>query len=129
MGSQIRLNKSPSGVQPQSLWEKALAGLDGELLANLNFSKSSKHDVLKRTLETAEQKKQLCLIKRWKFERNGKEIVLRDVLQKIIHWLDRFRALGDAAVQYDPGHASLPWAGVRFLLQVSHYLQLLGRVV
>ena len=51
--------------------------------------------------------------------RNGKEIVLRDVLEKIIRWLNYFKAVGDAAVQYDPGHAALPWAGVRFLLQVS----------
>ena len=44
---------------------------------------------------------------------------MRDIFEKIIVWVDKFKALGDVAVQYDPAHASLPWAGVRFLLQVS----------
>ena len=46
-------------------------------------------------------------------------MVLRDILEKIIAWLDKFTAVGDVAAQYDPAHASLAWAGVRFLLQVS----------
>jgi hypothetical protein len=29
-----------------------------------------------------------------------------------------FKQVGDVAVQYDPAHAALPWAGIRFLLQV-----------
>lgn len=103
----------------RDLWQNALATLDGELKAKLDFNKSSKHDIIKRTLKTAEEKKQQCLKKRWKFERDGKQIVIRDVLEKIIKWLDTFKAVGDVAVQYDPSHASLPWAGVRFLLQVD----------
>ena len=103
----------------QNLWQKALASLDEELRVTLDFNRSSKLNILQKTLETAEQKKQLCLWKRWKFERHGKQIVLRDVLEKIIKWVDRFKAIGDIAAQADPAHASLPWACVRFLLQVS----------
>jgi hypothetical protein len=33
-------------------------------------------------------------------------------------WVSKFKAVGDMAVQYDPAHAALPWAGVRVLLQV-----------
>lgn len=33
-------------------------------------------------------------------------------------WIDHFKEVVDVAVQYDPVHAALPWAGVRFLLQV-----------
>lgn len=40
-------------------------------------------------------------------------------MEKIIIWLDKFKAVGDMAMQYDPAHASLAWAGVRFLLRVS----------
>jgi len=32
--------------------------------------------------------------------------------------LIKFKAVGDMAMQYDPAHASLTWAGVRFLLRV-----------
>jgi hypothetical protein len=45
--------------------------------------------------------------------------VLRELFEKIIKWANYFKAIGDAAVQYDPTHASLPWASVRILLQVS----------
>jgi hypothetical protein len=27
--------------------------------------------------------------------------------------------MGDDTMQYDPVHASLPWAGIRFLLEVT----------
>ena len=34
-------------------------------------------------------------------------------------WIRKFVEVGDIAIQYDPGHAALPWAAIRFLLQVS----------
>lgn len=37
---------------------------------------------------------------------------------KIVFWLSKFKDVGDIAVNFDPVHASLPWAGIRFLLQV-----------
>ena len=44
--------------------------------------------------------------------------MIRAMLAKVIDWIDKFREVGDLAIQYDPGHAALPWAAVRFLLQV-----------
>ena len=32
--------------------------------------------------------------------------------------MNKFKEVGDIAVQYDPGHAALPWAAIRFFLQV-----------
>jgi hypothetical protein len=43
-------------------------------------------------------------------------------LEKIIAWVIKFKEVGDLAVQYDPIHAALPWAGVRFFLQVNDSL-------
>ena len=57
--------------------------------------------------------------KQWKVKIRGEEVVLRDVGIKILHWVDRFKQIGDIIVQYDPAHAALPWAGFRFLLQVD----------
>ena len=34
-------------------------------------------------------------------------------------WIDRIKEAGDIVVQYDPVHSALPWAGVRFLLQIA----------
>ena len=55
----------------------------------------------------------------WKVKFGGEEVVLRDVGMQILRWVDTFKEIGDTIVQYDPVHAALPWAGVRFLLQVD----------
>ncbi|KAH7312623.1 hypothetical protein B0I35DRAFT_59726 [Stachybotrys elegans] len=47
----------------------------------------------------------------------GKEVKLNDVASNTITWLNKFIAVGDTAVQYDPAHAALPWALFRFILQ------------
>ena len=59
----------------------------------------------------------------WKFQFKGEEIVMRDIGMKILHWIDTFKQIGDIIVQYDRGHAALPWAGFRFLLKVGLRLQ------
>ncbi|KAF3194391.1 hypothetical protein TWF225_006937 [Orbilia oligospora] len=55
----------------------------------------------------------------WKIEIGERKIILRDISEKIIVWLKTFKEVGDIAVQYDPVHAALPWAGVRFMLQMA----------
>lgn len=47
------------------------------------------------------------------------EVPLRHYVDKLTKVLIQFREIGDTLVQYDPGHAALPWAGVRLLLNVS----------
>ena len=63
----------------------------------------------------------MCIEKRWKLELNGKEIILTEITDKIIGWIDRFKIVGDIACQFDPVHAALPWAAFRFLLQVRSF--------
>ncbi|EON65807.1 hypothetical protein W97_05046 [Coniosporium apollinis CBS 100218] len=46
-------------------------------------------------------------------------MILRDLANKVINWLDKFKAAGDIVVNYDPSHLALPWAGVRFILQAA----------
>ena len=71
-------------------------------------------------LEAVEKKKRLCLRKRWKYKKsNGEVIILRDLLEKVMVWVNKFKEVVDVAIQYDPVHAALPWAAVRFLLQVK----------
>lgn len=58
--------------------------------------------------------------KRWRYTRkNGETVIFVDLFAKIAKWIDLFKQVGDTVVQYDPVHAALPWAGVRFLLQVG----------
>ncbi|KAF4974626.1 hypothetical protein FZEAL_8485 [Fusarium zealandicum] len=62
------------------------------------------------------EKQQTAEARAWKFDFNGRQVILRDVAGKIITWLDRMKAVGDVAVNFDPVHAALPWAAVRFVL-------------
>lgn len=116
----LQTQQLSSTEQSENLWQKALDTLDEDTKNYLDYQNAVKRDVLATLLRTAQEKKSLCLRKRWKFKKsNGQEVVLRDVVEKIIIWLDKFKAVGDMAMQYDPAHASLAWAGVRFLLRVS----------
>ncbi|KAJ6180539.1 hypothetical protein N7519_011000 [Penicillium mononematosum] len=110
-------NNTSSGT---GLWLTALEALDSHLKESLgDILKVQKGDIVSAILKEAERKKKLCLQKRWKVQLRGKTIVLRDLFDKIIAWVNQFSAVVDVAVQFDPGSASLPWAGVRFLLHVA----------
>jgi hypothetical protein len=69
-------------------------------------------------LITTKDKRKVCEDKRWTFQFKEHTVRLRDTADKVIVWLDKFKAVGDIAVNVDPMHAGLPWAGIRFLLQV-----------
>lgn len=49
----------------------------------------------------------------------GEVVVVSDIFAKVGEWIKKFVEVGDTAVQYDPGHAALPWAAVRLILQTS----------
>ena len=68
--------------------------------------------------KAAAEKQELCEAKRWTWTVGGKVIGLRDEADKVMLWLDRFKTVGDIAVNADPVHAGLPWAGIRLVLEV-----------
>lgn len=92
--------------------------MDDEDKRYVDFNQEGKLAILKDVLNAAEEKKRTCLEKRWKYKKGDKEIIIRDQLEKVVEWVNKFKEIGDNAVQYDPAHAALPWAGVRFFLQV-----------
>ena len=101
------------------LWADAASRLSDDDKLHINFSRPDKLDILAELHADAEESKQRSVESRWKYTRkSGETVVIRDVFEKIVRWLDVFKQVGDMAVQYDPAHAALPWAGVRFLLQV-----------
>jgi len=103
-----------------NLWAQAAAALDpsDQLPIDLNdptISKSVDH-----VLESAKLLQEKRRSKMWKYKNEkGEEIILHDVFAKIVAWVEKFKEVGDTIMQYDPGHAALPWAGVRFVLQVA----------
>jgi hypothetical protein len=98
-------------------------------------------DVMASVLRVAQQRRDLCMRKRWSFRNaKGDTVILRDVMERLIVWVDRFKAVGDIAVGADQGLMSLPWAAVRFLLEcassdvkafgaVAESLEVIGRIV
>jgi hypothetical protein len=79
-----------------------------------------KRALLADILRVIEDKKRLCQDRGWKLrKRNGDVVSLRSMFERMVDWIVKFRDFGDVAMQYDPAHAALPWAAVRFFLQVS----------
>ena len=103
------------------LWGEAVRRLDEIDKQQIDFYQPDKRIVLDELLKIVDEKKRLCDAKQWKYKRkNGDIVVLRESLDKVVEWVKKFREVGDVVAQYDPAHASLPWAGFRVLLQVGH---------
>ena len=85
------------------------------------YTSSKTSDVtlaLEQALAAAMEKQRCCNEKRWKIIFNGRTVILKEEADKVISWLDRFKAVGDVAANANPVHAGLPWAGIRLLLEV-----------
>jgi hypothetical protein len=107
-----------------NLWARAAAQLPDDDKQNINFS-SDKLGILSELHAEAEISKQKCINSRWKHTRkSGETVIIRDVFDKIVRWIDIFKQVGDIAVQYDPAHAALPWAAIRFVLQIHSMMSL-----
>ncbi|EXA29912.1 Atypical/ALPHA protein kinase [Fusarium oxysporum f. sp. pisi HDV247] len=52
----------------------------------------------------------------WKVTIGDKEYSARGLVDKTVNILNKFVGVGDVAVSFDPVHAALPWAAVRFVL-------------
>ena len=59
--------------------------------------------------------------KKWRINGRHVSIDIQKVVYKVFHWVQEFVAVGDAIASYDPGHAALPWAAMRFFLQVRSF--------
>lgn len=122
--AQLPVNSHPIRSPPPSenRWTQALALLSENDRLQLHIDADSKDylAILNEVLDIAEEKKRLCREKAWKYQkRNGNVIIIRDLFEKIVGWVKRFREVVDVAVSYDPGHAALPWAALRFLLTIA----------
>jgi hypothetical protein len=110
---------------PRDLWTEALHKLSPEDQQAVNILQPKANaqrpmsESIEELLDLTRKVQDDCKAKAYKFRLRGKDIIVRDVAGKIIFWLNKFKEVGDIAVNFDPIHASLPWACVRFLLQVS----------
>ncbi|KAF3055258.1 Ankyrin repeat domain-containing protein 50 [Daldinia childiae] len=114
------MDSSEEDVSP-SLWDQAFNILSDKEKLLLKFDRFKTPHQPSDIIQVVEGKKKDCEKKQWVLYTNeaGQEVKVRDVLGKVCDWLVKFREIGDAAVQFDPGHAALPWMAVRALLQMS----------
>ena len=99
------------------LWKKAFDGLSDNDKESLPFTDDDKRNYLENVLDQTARSRDACRERGLKFKFGEKTFVVRDLADKIMSWVGKFKEIGDIAVQYDPDHAALPWAGIRILLQ------------
>ena len=103
-----------------NLWSKAVESLSDDDRRQFGFSQDDKRAALESLLQTIDSEKESMIKSQLVIRRShGKPIVLRDVFAKVVSCIDKFKGVGDTVTQYDPGHAALPWAAVRFVLQAA----------
>jgi hypothetical protein len=119
----------PGGVATASsrqmndkMWAEAhshLSEKEQEVIARLLAADKSVSDwTPENLLWDIQAKREICDKKRWTFKCGDHTIQLRDTADKVLDWLDKFKAAGDIVSNVDPLHAGVPWAGIRFLIQV-----------
>ena len=101
------------------LWARALERLCIKDKNTLETNETRSTLDIEELLLAVQAKREMCLENQWRFAFHGRAVNLRYQADKIISWLAKFKEVGDIAIQQDPSHAALPWAGIRFLLQVG----------
>jgi len=107
----------------RDLWSEALKVLSKKdktlVLDHVPPATTPVCEMLETLMQIALEKRRACESKRWTLKFGEHVVVLSQVADKVIAWLDKFKQIGDIAVNVEPLHAGVPWAGVRLLLQVS----------
>ena len=92
---------------PPDLWKTAIDSVDLQVKDRLAPTKTLVRDIVYEVLKEAKVRHNESVKKRLRLP-NG--IIVRDVMEKIVHCVNCFKEVGNNAVQFDPGHAALPWA-------------------
>ena len=87
--------------------------------ALLPLGSVSAEDAFDEVYDRATQLQQRCASKTIEWTYKGRQIYLHDQVDKVLHFLDKFRSVGDVIANVDPIHVGLPWAGIRIILEVS----------
>jgi len=119
------VTQSPSVNQPppnstEDLWSEAVKLLRPEDDEQIHFQTTDKLTVLDEVLTLTKEKREQCKDRQWKYRKSdGSVIVLRDVFDKMVKWLNKLEKIGDFVAQLDSVHLALPWACIKFFLQVE----------
>ena len=125
--SSSALGPQPAPTSPPSIGQRILNAALNKLLEaqRTTLQKHSVYglpdvrDAVDKVYDAARVKKLRWHSEQRQFVFQGKSVVLRDEADKVILWVDRFKAVGDIAANASPVYAGLPWAGIRLMLEVN----------
>ncbi|TGO46429.1 hypothetical protein BOTNAR_0588g00050 [Botryotinia narcissicola] len=107
-------------TQSEDLWNEALKQVQFTNTSALVAAGLERLQILVEILDLVQKQELKAQERKWKWKKkNGQLIIIRVIFVKLAIWMEKFKSIGDIVVQYDPIHASLPWAVVRFLLQAA----------
>jgi hypothetical protein len=113
-------SKDPRLLIHEDLWKRAVDELPNKEKETLELLKGNKvDDIIEDALALTKSSEEKVKQRGFKIKGRNGEVPLRYYIDKFAKALKEFKEVGDVLVQYDPGHAALPWASVRFLLNVS----------
>ena len=122
-------SRVPSSGGSNDLWNKAYDKLPNEfkqhLGVNIPDANQAKLETLQDVLKLAKEAKEAKMANGRKLKWGDKEIDVEGTVDRLVGWITKFKEIGDIAVQYDPVHAALPWAGVRSILLVRSTIRFL----
>lgn len=110
---------SPSD-QPKDLWAEAAERLSPDEQQLVQAGAKHRSQAVEEVVKEVQKQKDVCEGKRWSvLLPNGQKIVLRELLGKILGWVDKFKGTVDTLVSMDvSGHAAAPWMVIKFCLEV-----------
>jgi hypothetical protein len=119
----IRTTSPSPSIHSETLmdtpWEEAFQILSPQDQQSLHFIiTSSKIDILSQIIGITHEKRVQYIAGEWGVGYGGTTVVIRDVVDRVIGWMDKFKNLGSILAPVDPVYATLPWAAFRFLLMV-----------
>jgi hypothetical protein len=115
-----RLQDRPQQPVWQMAWD-SLPHSDRLLIETVVQDSDGSENIFSDLERIAHQRKQALHDRTWNDNNQlaGTDAVSVQVaISRIITCLRRFKEVGDIAVSFDPTHAALPWAAVRFVLEV-----------
>ena len=123
---QIATDQQP---QTRSLWEEAWKKLPEDVRNYFQFTLDETDNkgsgAANQLLKVVTEVRDMCgkgkLIDTRNDGKRSRRAIVRDLADRLINWVSKFVAVGDTLMQYDAGHAAIPWAIVRFILQVCKF--------
>lgn len=82
----------------EDFWEKALKALNKKEKINVDCNNTTKLNILQNIFTVIKKKQRMCLTKRWIYRKDSKKIIIRDQLEKIVKWMNKFKQIDDQVV-------------------------------